>query len=196
MENSILVSVNDSLSSRVAVDYLTKLAFCAEDWHVTLLHLFRKPSASEELMGKKITEELPDRYRALLEKARDKLIDVGYNPRHIELKLVTEPYPTVADGIIDDAYHETILSSIHYLEIPHVRIHTLVAYIYRLALDGKYRGLVKRFKNERLLSLIDALLQIKWINTINKHFIRMYRNRGKEKKRHSNGLKRIALQGN
>lgn len=101
MENSILVSVNDSLSSRVAVDYLTKLAFCAEDWHVTLLHLFRKPSASEELMGKKITEELPDRYRALLEKARDKLIDVGYNPRHIELKLVTEPYPTVADGIID-----------------------------------------------------------------------------------------------
>ncbi len=109
----------------------------------------------------------------------------------------TELYrKALADGIIDDAYHETILSSIHYLEIPHVRIHTLVAYIYRLALDGKYRGLVKRFKNERLLSLIDALLQIKWINTINKHFIRMYRNRGKEKKRHSNGLKRIALQGN
>ncbi|MBW1721859.1 MAG: universal stress protein [Deltaproteobacteria bacterium] len=101
MPNSILVSLNDSVSSRAVVEYLAQLSFCPEDWHITLIHLFRKPSASEELMGKKFTEELPERYRAMLEKARDKLVEAGFNPDHIEIKLVTEPYPTIADGIID-----------------------------------------------------------------------------------------------
>jgi len=101
LPNSILVSLNDSVSSRAVVDYLAKLAFCPEDWHITLLHVFRGSSASEELMGKKFTEELPVRYRAVLEKARDKLIESGFKPEHIEIKLVTEPYQTVAEGIID-----------------------------------------------------------------------------------------------
>jgi len=101
LPNSILVSLNDSVSSRAVVEYLAQLSFCPEDWHITLIHLFRKPSASEELMGKKFTEELPERYRAMLEKARDKLVEAGFNPDHIEIKLVTEPYPTIADGIID-----------------------------------------------------------------------------------------------
>lgn len=101
MPNSVLVSLNDSVSSRAVVDYLARLAFCPEDWEITLLHIFRRSSASEELMGKKFTEELPGRYQALLERARDRLIESGFNPNLIEIKLVTEPYQTVADGIID-----------------------------------------------------------------------------------------------
>lgn len=101
MPNSILVSLNDSVSSRAVVDYLTKLSFCPGDWHVILLHLFRRPSASEELMGKKFAEKLPERYQAVLEKAKDELVEAGFDPKHIEIKLVSEPYQTVADGIID-----------------------------------------------------------------------------------------------
>lgn len=101
MKNSILVSVNDSVSSRAALNFLARLAFCPEDCNVTLLHLFRKPSASEELMGKKFTQEQPTRFIAVLEKAKDKLVEFGFNPNNIEIEMVTQPYATVADGIID-----------------------------------------------------------------------------------------------
>lgn len=101
MTNAILVSLNDSVSSRAVVDYLSKLSFCPEDCHITLIHLFRKTSASEELMGKKFTQELPGRYLSVLEKAKEKLAESGFNPHNIEIKLVTEPYQTIADGIID-----------------------------------------------------------------------------------------------
>jgi len=101
LNNSILVSLNDSVSSRAVVDYLTKLAFCPEDAHITLIHLFKKPTATEDLMGKKFAEEQPARFSAVLEKARDKLVENGFNPSNIEIELVTDPYPTVAEGIID-----------------------------------------------------------------------------------------------
>ena len=99
--NSILVALNDSVSSRAVVDYLLRLSLCPEDWHITLLHFFRKPSASEGLMGKKFTEEQPARLTAVLQAAKDKLIENGFNPNEIETKLVTESYPTVADAVID-----------------------------------------------------------------------------------------------
>jgi nucleotide-binding universal stress UspA family protein len=101
LKNSILVSVNDSVSSRAALNFLARLAFCPEDCNVTLLHLFRKPSASEELMGKKFTQEQPTRFINVLEKAKDKLVEFGFNPNNIEIEMVTQPYATVADGIID-----------------------------------------------------------------------------------------------
>ena len=52
-------------------------------------------------MGKKFTQEQPSRFSALLEKAKDRLVEMGFNPRNIEIKLVTKPYATVTDGIID-----------------------------------------------------------------------------------------------
>ncbi len=101
MNNSILVSLNDSVSSRAVVDYLARLAFRPEDAHITLIHMFKKPTASEDLMGKKFTEEQPARFLAVLENARDKLVENGFDPNNIEIELVTDPYPTVAEGIID-----------------------------------------------------------------------------------------------
>ena len=101
MKNSILVSMNDSVTSRAALDFLARLAFCPDDCHITLLHLFRKPSASEELMGKKFTEEQPVRFMTVLQKAKDKLIEFGFSPGNIEIEMVTQPYATITDGIID-----------------------------------------------------------------------------------------------
>jgi nucleotide-binding universal stress UspA family protein len=73
----------------------------SEDCRVILFHILRKPSASEELMGKKFTEEQPKRFLTVLEKAKIKLIENGFKAEHIEIEIVSEAYPTVADGIIN-----------------------------------------------------------------------------------------------
>ena len=101
MNNSILIALNDSVSSRAVLDYVAGLSLCPDDWHITLIHLFKKTSASEQLMGKKFTAELPSRFLAVLENAKNKLVEKGFNPDKIEVKLVDEDYLTIADGIID-----------------------------------------------------------------------------------------------
>jgi nucleotide-binding universal stress UspA family protein len=83
------------------MDYLAAMPLCREDCRVTLVHIFKKPSASEELMGKRFTEEQPARLMAALQKAKDKLVENGFSPDHVQIDLVTDPYATVADGIIE-----------------------------------------------------------------------------------------------
>jgi len=97
----MLIAMDDSLSSKAAVDFLSELAICPEEVDMTLLHVFRKPSAGKNLMGEKFMKEQPAKYLNAMEKARDKLVEKGCNPQTIAIKLVDEPYPTVAEGIID-----------------------------------------------------------------------------------------------
>ncbi|MGD8519961.1 MAG: universal stress protein [Desulfobacterales bacterium] len=101
MKNSMLIAMNDSLSARAAVNFIADLAICPEEMDITLLHVFRKPSAGEELMGEKFMKEQPARYLNAMENARDKLVERGCNPNTVTIKLVEDPYPTVAEGIID-----------------------------------------------------------------------------------------------
>jgi nucleotide-binding universal stress UspA family protein len=106
--HSILVALNDSVSSRAVVDFLAEFKLFMEDWHILLLHFFRKPSASEELMGKKFTGELSSRMKAVLEKAKGKLMERGFKPTNIETELISQTYPTVADGIIDQVHKHDV----------------------------------------------------------------------------------------
>ena len=101
MKNSMLIAMDDSLSSRAAIDFIANLAICPEEMEITLLHVFRKPSAGEELMGEKFMKEQPARYLNAMEKARDKLVEKGCNPNTVRIKMIEDPYPTVAEGIID-----------------------------------------------------------------------------------------------
>lgn len=101
VKKSILVPLNNSRSSQAVIDYLLNISLCPEDWKIALYHLFRKPSESEELMGRKFTEAQPSRMMAVLEKAKDLLVERGFPPENIEIELIDELYPTVADGIID-----------------------------------------------------------------------------------------------
>lgn len=91
------------MSSRVVLDYLIKLSLCPDDLRIILLHVFRKPSGGEELMGKKYMNQQPAKYKGILEDAKTELVEKGLFPENIEIILVTEPYPTIADGIIDQA---------------------------------------------------------------------------------------------
>jgi hypothetical protein len=101
LKNSMLIAMNDSLSARAAVDFIANLAICPEEMDITLLHVFRKPSAGEDLMGKKFMKEQPARYLKAMERAKEKLVEKGCNPNTITIKLVEDPYPTVGEGIID-----------------------------------------------------------------------------------------------
>ena len=101
MKNSMLIAMDDSLSARAAVDFVADLAICPEEVDITLLHVFRKPSAGEELMGQKFMKEQPSRYLNAMETAKYKLVEKGCNPNTVTIKLVEDPYSTVAEGIID-----------------------------------------------------------------------------------------------
>jgi hypothetical protein len=98
---SILFAINESASSRAAVRYLASLPFRPEEVHIRLVHVFRKPSSGEEMMGKKYMAEQADRYRGTLARAREQLVAGGFLESNIEMDLVAEPYDTISDGIMD-----------------------------------------------------------------------------------------------
>jgi nucleotide-binding universal stress UspA family protein len=101
VKKSILVAVNDSLSSRNALDYLSGFTGFGEDLRITLLHVIRKPSASEELMGGKYMEEQREHFTSILERARENLVAGGIPPENVDLRLEMTPYTTVAEGLLD-----------------------------------------------------------------------------------------------
>ena len=101
MKNSILVALNDSVSSRKALDFMLKFSILPKDAYLTLLHVFRKPTAGEDLMGEKFMKQQPLKFHQFLEGVRDKLVQNGFDPQRIEIQLVTEDYGTSTEGIID-----------------------------------------------------------------------------------------------
>lgn len=101
MDKSMLVALNDSISSQAVIDFLADLPLCREEMRVTLVHVYRKPAAVEDLMGQRFTSEQPSRFKKVLEEARDKLVASGFQPERIKTDLVDDPFPTVTDGIID-----------------------------------------------------------------------------------------------
>jgi hypothetical protein len=98
---SILFAINESASSRAAVKFLASLPFLPEEVHIRLVHVFRKPSSGEEMMGKKYMAEQADRYRETLARARGQLMEGGFLESNIDIELVAEPYETISDGIMD-----------------------------------------------------------------------------------------------
>lgn len=102
MDTSILVVLNDTPCSQAAVRFLTQCPLSLADVQVTLLHVFRTPTGSEEMMGKKFLQAQRDKTEAAMSAARHMLIETGYPPDHIHAHIETEPYATVADGIISE----------------------------------------------------------------------------------------------
>jgi len=101
VKNSILVALNDSVSSRKALEFVLQFSILPKDADLTLLHVFRKPSAGEDLMGEKFMKQQPARFQKFLEDTREKFVRNGFDPVHIEIKLTTETYSTITEGIID-----------------------------------------------------------------------------------------------
>lgn len=113
MRQSILVALKDSKSSKSVVDYFAGLPFQPDSLDITLLHVFRQPRSGEELMGEDFSRKAVLLAQGALEDAREILIARGIDADHIHLRLVTDPYPTATDGIIDqfsrDIYHMVVI---------------------------------------------------------------------------------------
>lgn len=103
-KTKILVPIDDtkkSKTSRSVINYISNLSALNHQWHICLVHIFRIPSASEELMGKKFTSEQYSKILAMLENARENLIRNGFAPESVDLKIAKTKYSSVSDGIID-----------------------------------------------------------------------------------------------
>jgi nucleotide-binding universal stress UspA family protein len=101
VDNSMLVALNDSISSQAVIDFLAGLPLRRDEMNVTLVHVYRKPSAVEDLMGQRFTSEQPSRFMKMLEDSRNRLIERGFRPERVRIDLVEHTFPTVTDGIID-----------------------------------------------------------------------------------------------
>lgn len=102
LNNSVLVALNDSVSSRAVLNYIIEFFYpCFNTIHITLTHIFIKPAAGDELMGKGFLKKQSERVCRLLDSAKTKLVESGLPPDNVNLKLISEPWDTVADGIID-----------------------------------------------------------------------------------------------
>ncbi len=101
MKNTILVAVNKSIMSQAVINYLINIGFNPENVEITLLHIFRKPSSEEELMGKKFSRERLVKMKDFLEQTRKKLINNGFLENQTRIKIITEQYSSVTEAIID-----------------------------------------------------------------------------------------------
>ncbi|WP_373501708.1 universal stress protein [Desulfococcus sp.] len=113
MRQSILLALKDSKSSQSVLNYFSRLPFQPDSLDITLLHVFRRPGAGEELMGEDFARKEETRVQGVMENAKNFLIQQGMNPALIRIRLVTDPYPTVTDAIIDqfsrDIYHMVVI---------------------------------------------------------------------------------------
>ena len=101
MKSKILVALNESIISQMVIDYLINIGFDPGNVDITLLHVFRKPSSEEELMGKKFAKERLPKIKNFLDQTRDKLVDNGFCEDQISIKIITEQYSSITEGIID-----------------------------------------------------------------------------------------------
>ncbi len=101
MSYSVLVALNDSVSSRAVVEFLINFMVCKEETSVTLLNVFRRPSSGEDLMGHKFMEQLPKKYMEFLNTAKDRMVEAGYHPEKVKILQLTETFDTVTSGIIE-----------------------------------------------------------------------------------------------
>ncbi len=101
MENNVLMALSDSVSSKKALEYILRHGIVPKDSHLTLLHVFRKPTAGDALMGEKFMQQQPERFQKLLADVKKTLVENGYDSRRIHINLATTPYSTITDGIID-----------------------------------------------------------------------------------------------
>lgn len=102
MNRSILVVLNDAPCSKLALEFLAQCPLSFPGVKITILHVFRKPSGSEEMMGRKFFKSQKERVEKAMSNARQRLIEAGYPPDNVHTHIETQPYPTVADGIITE----------------------------------------------------------------------------------------------
>ena len=100
MSKSILLVLNETPCSKLAVEFLAQVPLSFSEVKITILHIFRRPTGSEEMMGKKFLQSQHEKVKAEMTDAQQRLTQAGYPADHIRIHIENKPYPTLADGII------------------------------------------------------------------------------------------------
>lgn len=98
--HSVLIAMKDAASARTLTSYFCSLPLAYDQLSITLLHVFRQPSASELLMGTEFAEATVKRIRSDLETAAERIRGCGVPRERIHIHVENRPYPTVAEGVI------------------------------------------------------------------------------------------------
>ena len=106
MNKSILVVLNDAPCSKLALEFLAQCPLSFSEVQITILYVFRKPSGSEEMMGKKFLKAQKEKIEKAMSTARQRLIEAGYPEDNVRTHIETQPYPTVSEGIIAEVNKE------------------------------------------------------------------------------------------
>lgn len=105
--------MNDSVIFREVLNRFIILPLDKEKLTVTLVHVFRKATNSEQLLGDDYIARQIERFANLLDLTKNHLIKNGYQEEQVAVKLIETPYPTVSDGLIDQfkkgEYHMVVL---------------------------------------------------------------------------------------
>ena len=101
MTISILAAINNSISSRWVVDFLCQMPLNPDDVDIKFVHILREPKSGEDFLGEQFSKNLPERFIEVLNNAREKMLNRGFQPERIKTELITHDYPTITDGIID-----------------------------------------------------------------------------------------------
>ncbi len=113
MKTNVLIGVNDSVIFREVLNRFIILPLDKENLTVTLVHVFRKATNSEQLLGGDYIARQIERFANLLDLTKNHLIKNGYQENQVAVKLIETPYPTVSDGLIDQfkkgEYHMVVL---------------------------------------------------------------------------------------
>jgi len=98
---SILAAISSSISSRWVIDFLCQMPLRPDEVEIKFIHILREPKAGEDFLGEQFSQNLPERFREVLSRARQTMVDQGFSPDRITTDLITHDYPTITDGIIE-----------------------------------------------------------------------------------------------
>lgn len=101
MKTHVLIGVSDSVIFREVLNRFISLPLDKEKLIITLVHVFRKATDSEQLLGGNYIAQQIERFAKLLNLTKEHLVKNGFQEEQVIVKLIETPYPTVSDGLID-----------------------------------------------------------------------------------------------
>jgi len=93
--------MSDSVIFREVLNRFVSLPFEKEKLTITLVHVFRKATNSEQLLGQDYVAQQMERFSHNLNMTKTHLLSQGYKQDQVIVKLIETPYPSVAEGLID-----------------------------------------------------------------------------------------------
>ena len=101
----ILLAIDDSDSSKRAVDYVGRIVGGAEGFEITVMHVIEEPHEDfyeTEEERQRAIEEAREKTEVLLKRAADRLAELGAAPGSVSLEHPVKPCESLAECILEE----------------------------------------------------------------------------------------------